>query len=98
MTPTECRFRSVDASTREDPLPTLSHRRQQLAGFKRDDWSLPLAVDGRPYAALSSGDFQRSSDSGSWLGLRCQGHGYGTDAGGCAVFRALPSWAQVATS
>lgn len=37
-------------ASREDlPFNTLSHLWQQLAGFKRDDWSLPLAVlvDGR---------------------------------------------------
>lgn len=64
-------------ASREDlPFNTLSHLWQQLAGFKRDDWSLPLAVlvDGRAVGvqALSSKDFPitRQVDSGSWLGLR----------------------------
>lgn len=81
-------------ASREDlPFNTLSHLWQQLAGFKRDDWSLPLAVlvDGRAVGvqALSSKDFPitRQVDSGSWLGLRYQGHGYGTEMRGCTVFR-----------
>lgn len=78
---------------------------QQLAGFKRDDWSLPLAVlvDGRAVGvqALSSKDFPitRQVDSGSWLGLRYQGHGYGTEMRAAVLYFAFAELeAQVATS
>lgn len=92
--------------SREDlPFNTLSHLWQQLAGFKRDDWSLPLAVlvDGRAVGvqALSSKDFPitRQVDSGSWLGLRYQGHGYGTEMRAAVLYFAFAELeAQVATS
>lgn len=83
-------------ASREDlPFNTLSHLWQQLAGFKRDDWSLPLAVlvDGRAVGvqALSSKDFPitRQVDSGSWLGLRYQGHGYGTEMRAAVLYFAF---------
>lgn len=93
-------------ASREDlPFNTLSHLWQQLAGFKRDDWSLPLAVlvDGRAVGvqALSSKDFPitRQVDSGSWLGLRYQGHGYGTEMRAAVLYFAFAELeAQVATS
>lgn len=69
----------------ELPYNTLSYVWRELARFKRDDWVLPFAVviDGRAVGvqALMAKDFPvtQQVDSGSWLGLKYQGHGYGTE-------------------
>jgi RimJ/RimL family protein N-acetyltransferase len=87
------------------PFNTLSYLWRELAGFKRDEWALPLAVviDGKAVGVqgLMAQDFpiSRQVDSGSWLGLRYQGQGYGTEMRAAAlhfVFNELE--AQVATS
>ncbi len=91
---------------REDlPFNTLSHMWQTLAGFGRDDWNLPFAVviDGRAVGvqALIGKNFPitRQVDSGSWLGLRYQGRGYGTEMRAAALYFAFSELgAQVATS
>src|SRR5258708_12171824 len=66
------------------PFNTLSYLWRELAGFKRDDWALPLAVVVDETAigvqALMAKDFPitRQVESGSWLGLRYQRPRYGT--------------------
>jgi RimJ/RimL family protein N-acetyltransferase len=87
------------------PFNTLSYLWRELAGFKRDDWALPLAVivDGAAVGvqALLAKDFPitRQLESGSWLGLRYQGRGYGTEMRAAALYFAFTALgAEVATS
>jgi RimJ/RimL family protein N-acetyltransferase len=87
------------------PFNTLSYLWRELAGFKRDDWALPLAVivDGAAVGvqALLAQDFPitRQLESGSWLGLRYQGRGYGTEMRAAALYFAFTALgAEVATS
>jgi RimJ/RimL family protein N-acetyltransferase len=87
------------------PFNTLSYLWRELAGFKRDDWALPLAVvvDGTAIGvqALMAKDFPitRHVESGSWLGLRHQGRGFGTEMRAAALYFAFTELgAQVATS
>ena len=81
------------------PFNTLSFLWRELAGFKRDDWHLPLAVvvDGSAVGvqALTAKDFPvaRQVDSGSWLGLGYQGRGYGTEMRAAALYSRLLNWA-----
>jgi RimJ/RimL family protein N-acetyltransferase len=89
----------------ELPFNTLSYLWRELAGFKRDDWALPLAVvvGGQAVGVqgLMAQDFPiaRQVDSGSWLGLRYQGQGYGTEMRAAALYFAFNELgAQVATS
>src|SRR6516162_1645809 len=73
------------APREELPFNTLSHLWRELAGFKRDDWALPLAVviDGMAVGMQSLRakyfPITRQVDSGSWLGLRYHGSGYGNE-------------------
>jgi RimJ/RimL family protein N-acetyltransferase len=91
---------------REDlPFNTLSYMWRTLARFGRDDWNLPLAVvvGGRAIGvqALFAKNFviTRQLESGSWLGLRYQGRGYGTEMRAAALYFAFSELgAQVATS
>lgn len=87
------------------PFNTLSYLWRELARFNPLDWHLPLAVvvDGEAIGvqALIGKDFpvSRTVDSGSWLGLRHQGRGYGTEMRAAALFFAFESLgAHVATS
>ncbi|OSC38974.1 GNAT family N-acetyltransferase [Mycobacterium decipiens] len=87
------------------PFNTLSHVWQQLARFKPQDWELPLAVvvDGMAVGVQSliakNFPLTREVDSGSWLGLRYQGRGYGTEMRAAALHFAYSELgAQVATS
>jgi len=87
------------------PFNTLSHLWKELARFNRDDWHLPLAVvvDGIAVGVqgLMAKDFPitRQVESGSWLGLRHQGQGYGTEMRSAALYFAFAELgAQVATS
>jgi RimJ/RimL family protein N-acetyltransferase len=87
------------------PFNTLSYLWRELAGFTRDDWHLPLAVvvDGTAIGvqALLAKDFPitRQVESGSWLGLRYQGRGYGTEMRAAALYFAFATLgAEVATS
>jgi RimJ/RimL family protein N-acetyltransferase len=89
----------------ELPFNTLSHVWGQLAGFTRDDWSLPLAVviDGTAVGmqSLMAKKFPitRQVDSGSWLGRRYQGRGYGTEMRSAALYFAfIELGAEVAVS
>jgi RimJ/RimL family protein N-acetyltransferase len=101
-------FSSWNKRPREElPFNTLSHLWGQLAGFTRDDWSLPLAVviDGTAAGmqSLMARKFPitRQVDTGSWLGLRYQGHGYGTEMRAAALhfaFTALGAEVAVSTS
>jgi RimJ/RimL family protein N-acetyltransferase len=93
------------APREELPFNTLSHIWQELARFKQDDWRLPLAVviDGMAVGvqALTAKDFRitREVQSGSWLGLRYQGQGYGTEMRSAALYFAFTELgAEVATS
>lgn len=87
------------------PFNTLSFLWRELAGFKQDDWHLPLAVvvDGSAVGvqALTAKDFPvaRQVDSGSWLGLGYQGRGYGTEMRAAALYFAFAELgAEAATS
>lgn len=87
------------------PFNTLSYLWRELAGFKRDDWSLPLAVlvDGTAVGVqgLMAKQFPitRQVESGSWLGLRHQGNGYGTEMRAAALHFAFAELgARVAAS
>jgi RimJ/RimL family protein N-acetyltransferase len=87
------------------PFNTLSFLWRELARFHPFDWHLPLAVvvDGVAVGvqALIARDFPviRQVESGSWLGQRCQGQGYGTEMRAAALFFAFDSLdAQLATS
>lgn len=87
------------------PFNTLSFLWRELAGFKQDDWHLPLAVvvDGSAVGvqALTAKDFPvaRQVDSGSWLGLSYQGRGYGTEMRAAALYFAFAEpGAEAATS
>lgn len=89
----------------ELPFNTLSYLWQELAGFKRDRWTLPFAVvvEGTAIGlqTLTAMDFPRTGEveSGSWLGLRHQGQGYGTEMRCAAMHFAFSQLgAQVATS
>jgi RimJ/RimL family protein N-acetyltransferase len=93
------------APREELPFNTLSYLWQELARFKQDDWALPLAVviDGMAVGvqALIAKSFPitRQVDSGSWLGLEYQGHGYGTEMRAAALHFAFSELgAEVATS
>ncbi|OBI81544.1 acetyl-/succinyl-CoA transferase [Mycobacterium asiaticum] len=87
------------------PFNTLAYLWRELAGFSRDHWSLPLAVvvDGRAVGVqgLMAKQFPvtRQVDSGSWLGMRHQRNGYGTEMRAAALHFAFTELgAQVATS
>jgi hypothetical protein len=73
------------ASREELPFNSLSHYWRELARFTRDDWVLPFAVviDGTAVGvqALMAKRFPitRQVNSGSWLGLRYQGRGFGNE-------------------
>ena len=87
------------------PFNSLSHFWQQLSGFKPHDWVLPFAVviEGTAVGtqALTAKDFPiaREVQSGSWLGLRYQGRGYGSEMRAAALFFAFAELGtQAATS
>ncbi|SON60649.1 Putative succinyl-CoA transferase [Mycobacterium simulans] len=87
------------------PFNTLSYVWRELAGFKWYDWALPLAVvvDGSAVGVqgLRAKDFPitRQVHSGSWLGLKYQGLGYGTEMRAAALYFAFHELgAEVATS
>ncbi|ORA14323.1 acetyl-/succinyl-CoA transferase [Mycobacterium asiaticum] len=87
------------------PYNTLAYLWRELAGFSRDDWSLPLAVvvDGKAVGVqgLMAKQFPvaRQVDSGSWLGMRHQRNGYGTEMRAAALHFAFAELgAQAATS
>jgi len=69
----------------ELPYNALAHFWRQLAGFTADSWALPFAVliDGRAVglqeATATAFPIARSVTTGSWLGLRHHGRGYGTE-------------------
>lgn len=93
------------APREELPFNSLSYLWQQLARFTPDDWVLPFAVvlDGTAVGIqeLEAKDFPltREVGSGSWLGLRYQGHGYGTEMRAAALYFAFTELgAQVAMS
>lgn len=79
------------APREELPFNTLSFLWRELARFHRDDWHLPLAVilDGTAVGVqgLIGRGFpvNRQVDSGSWLGLRHQGQGIGTEMRSAAL-------------
>jgi RimJ/RimL family protein N-acetyltransferase len=69
------------APREELPFNALSYLWRELARFKQDGWSLPLAVvDGMAVGVqtLIGKNFPitRQVESGSWRGLHYQGHGY----------------------
>lgn len=89
----------------ELPLNTLAHFWRWFATFTPNDWKLPLAVliDGRAVGAqdLMATNFaiSRELHSGSWLGLRYQRNGYGTEMRSAALHFAFTELgAEVATS
>lgn len=89
----------------ELPFNTLAHFWRWFARFTRDDWKLPLAVviDGRAVGAqdLMATNFPvtREVDSGSWLGMRYQRQGFGTEMRSAALHFAFAELgAEVATS
>lgn len=89
----------------ELPFNTLSYFWRTLAGFTPHDWNLPLAVviDGTAAGVqgLIAKDFPiaREVKSGSWLGLRYQGQGYGTEMRTAALYFAFTELgAEVAAS
>ncbi len=93
------------APREELPFNTLSYLWRELAGFRRDQWALPLAVviDGKAVGLQTLGaknfPITRQVESGSWLGLRYQGHGYGTEMRAAALYFAFSELgAEVATS
>jgi RimJ/RimL family protein N-acetyltransferase len=93
------------APREELPFNTLSYLWRELAGFRRDQWALPLAVviDGKAVGLQTLGaknyPITRQVASGSWLGLRYQGRGYGTEMRAAALYFAFAELgAQVATS
>jgi RimJ/RimL family protein N-acetyltransferase len=93
------------APREELPFNTLSHYWQELARFTPNDWVLPFAVviDGTAVGvqAVSAKKFPviRQVDSGSWLGVRYQGRGYGNEIRGAALcFAFTELGAQVANS
>jgi RimJ/RimL family protein N-acetyltransferase len=93
------------APREELPFNSLSHFWQELARFKPHDWALPLAVvvDGMAVGMQTlrakSFPITRQVDSGSWLGLRYQGQGYGTETRAAALYFAFNELgAEVATS
>ncbi|WP_205874862.1 acetyl-/succinyl-CoA transferase [Mycobacterium camsae] len=87
------------------PFNTLSFLWRELARFHPHDWHLPLAVviDGEAVGVqgLIAKEFPvaRRVESGSWLGLRYQGQGYGTEMRAAVVHFAFAALgAEVATS
>lgn len=95
----------TQAPRAELPYNTLAHFWRWYANFTQDDWKLPLAVviDGRAVGAqdLMAKNFlvTREVDSGSWLGLRYQRHGFGTEMRSAALHFAFTELgAEVATS
>ena len=87
------------------PFNTLAYLWRELASFKIGEWHLPLAVvvDGRAVGvqALIAKDFPitRQVDSGSWLGLRYQRLGLGTEMRAAALHFAFTELgAEIATS
>ena len=75
----------TDRPPMERARGVMQHHWNQLASWAADRWSLPLAVfhdgavigsqsvTGKEFAAV------RQVSTGSWLGLRYQGHGFGTE-------------------
>ena len=93
------------APREELPFNTLSHLWRELARFTRDDWVLPLVVVIDQTAvgmqALRAKNFPitREVASGSFLGLRYQGRGFGTEIRAAALYFAFAELdAEVATS
>lgn len=93
------------APSEELPFNTLSYLWQALAGFKRDDWTLPFAVIidrvavGMQTLIAKNFPITRQLESGSWLGQRYQGQGYGTEMRAAALYFAFAELgAKVATS
>jgi RimJ/RimL family protein N-acetyltransferase len=75
----------TDAPRDELPLNTLQFHWGQLASFRRDDWSLGFVVlvDGAVVGTQGIGAARfpvlRQVGTGSWIGLRHQGQGIGTE-------------------
>jgi RimJ/RimL family protein N-acetyltransferase len=75
----------TDAPRDELPLNTLQFHWGQLAGFRRDDWNLAFVVlvDGAVVGTQGIGaehfPVLREVGTGSWIGLRHQGLGIGTE-------------------
>ena len=71
------------------------------ASWKVERWSLPFAVhlEGQPIGVqeLSATNFHtnRTVDTGSWLGVRSQGQGFGTESRGGARVRVRPPRCRV---
>lgn len=93
------------APREELPFNNLSWFWGKLAGFARDNWHLPLAVviGGKAIGIqeLHAKDYPitREVASGSWLGLRYQGQGYGTEMRAAALYFAFSELgAEVASS
>jgi len=78
-------FPWTHAPREELPLRTIRWQWKMLAEWTPEDWHLPLAVvyEGRAVGVqeLNARDFAvvREVSSGSWLGLRHQGRGLGTE-------------------
>jgi RimJ/RimL family protein N-acetyltransferase len=77
----------TDGSAEDRERSVLSGHWYRLASWEPDTWSLGMAVmdgDGVPMgiATLRARDFRvtREVTTSSWLGLRFQGQGYGTEA------------------
>jgi RimJ/RimL family protein N-acetyltransferase len=75
----------TDAPRDELPFNTLQFHWSQLAGFGRDDWHLAFVVlvDGAVVGVQGIGATRfpvlRQVGTGSWIGLRHQGQGIGTE-------------------
>jgi RimJ/RimL family protein N-acetyltransferase len=93
------------APREELPFNTLSYLWRQLARFTRLDWRLPFAViiDGVAVGVqdvfAKNFPITRQVESGSWLGLRYQRQGYGTEMRAAALHFAFAELgAEVVTS
>lgn len=77
----------TEGSPEERARSVLSGHWYRLSAWEKDNWSLGMAImdstgAGMGIGTLRARDFRvnREVTTSSWLGLRFQGHGYGTEA------------------
>ncbi|MFX4294408.1 GNAT family N-acetyltransferase [Streptomyces bohaiensis] len=81
----------TDGTPEERARAVLQFQWRQRAGWQPDHWGLPFTVfhEGRPLGVqeISARDFavRREVATGSWLGLRHQGRGFGTEMRAAAL-------------
>ncbi|MFC3999118.1 GNAT family N-acetyltransferase [Nocardiopsis sediminis] len=87
----------TDASPEERARGVFLHHWRTLGAFARDDWQLPLAVFTASGVVgiqeITARDFAETREvrTGSWLGLRHQGQGIGTEMRAAVLHLAFTS-------